>query len=122
MPKKKGTQESVIQEVLVNVAEVQLAAFKAGISFWDAWVEQASRFTEVASKGLSTIKANPAAANTVLLKITDASRENLRAMEVLPMHAAKRFIEELEKFKKTGRRSKKRGTTPRVRRAARAKN
>lgn len=121
MPKKKTSQSSDIKEILINATEVQLAGTKAGISFWRAWVDQASNFADVASNGLNTLVSNPNATDKVLLQITEASRKYAREMNDLPEIAAKRFIEALEEFRKAKKTSTKKSPSRGPKRSARVK-
>lgn len=106
MTQGESSRGADIRDVLMMAAEVQLAAFRAGIGFWGAWVEQATKFSEETSARLIEIKSNPAETNRLLLEIVDACRENLQEMINLPGHAAERFVEELDKFNKPTRRPK----------------
>ncbi len=120
MAQKKSTTDADVQDVLMDVVEVQLAAFRAGIDFWGAWVEQASKFSEDAGSRLGEIRANPSEANRLFMEIGEASRESLRAMTDLPRQAAERFIEELGKSE-PARKSAKRRARPKAKRSVRAK-
>ncbi|MDH3522186.1 MAG: hypothetical protein OES32_01240 [Acidobacteriota bacterium] len=121
MAQKKSTSDADVQNVLMDVVEVQLAAFRAGIDFWSAWVEQASKFSEDAGSRLGEIRRNPSDANRLLMEIGEASRVSLRAMTDLPRQAAERFIEELGKSEQSRASGKKGAARPKAKRSVRAK-
>ncbi|MGH6693209.1 MAG: hypothetical protein ACREF4_21280 [Gammaproteobacteria bacterium] len=77
---------------------MQLAALRAGISFWGEWIEQTSAFVQSATKSLSTINAEDQSARDVLLELVDAGRASVRSMTEIPRHTATRFLEELDKL------------------------
>ena len=114
MARAKTRGEKDIQDLVISVAEVQLATIHAGIDFWSGWVKQATEFSKVADRGLKRIKKSPEDSAEILLEITDASQEHLRTMMELPRQAAIRFADELKA--QQGRGSKKTR-----KRAARAK-
>jgi hypothetical protein len=83
---------------LTDAIEVQLAALKAGISFWSEWVEHTAAFVQSASKTLSTINSDEQNAKDLVLELVDAGRASVRALTEIPRHTATRFIEELDKL------------------------
>ena len=98
MPETEQNREEDLRRLLTDAIEVQLAALKAGISFWSEWIEQTSTFVQSATKSLSTIKAEDQEAKDVLLELVDAGRASVRSMTEIPRHTATRFIEELDKL------------------------
>jgi hypothetical protein len=138
------TREEDLRRLLTDAIEVQLAALKAGISFWSEWIEQTSAFVQSATKTLSGINAEEQQAKDVLLELVDAGRASVRSMTEIPRHTAIRFVEELDRLEqrkqdtprpaasasppeKTGARSRpsarkaKAPSAPRPRRASRVK-
>ncbi len=140
------SREEALRRLLADAVEVQLAALKAGISFWTEWIEQTSVFVQSATKSLSTFNAEDQETKDVLLELVDAGRASIRAMTEIPRNTATRFIEELDRIeeqkaeaakkaakkrprKKSAkkaasakRKAKKRGTAKRPRRATRVKD
>lgn len=140
------SREEALRRLLADAVEVQLAALKAGISFWTEWIEQTSVFVQSATKSLSTFNAEDQETKDVLLELVDAGRASIRAMTEIPRNTATRFIEELDRIeeqkaeatkkaakkrprkkspKKTAsakRKAKKRGSAKRPRRATRVKD
>ncbi len=98
MPETEQNREEDLRRLLTDAIEVQLAALKAGISFWSEWIEQTSTFVQSATKSLSTIKAEDQEAKDVLLELVDAGRASVRSMTEIPRHTATRFIEELDRL------------------------
>ncbi|MDN5864407.1 MAG: hypothetical protein L0I62_04235 [Gammaproteobacteria bacterium] len=137
MPANEANREDELRDLLTEAITVQLAALKAGISFWEEWVEQASAFVESATDTLSAINSGDRNTDDALLDLLDRARASARAMTLIPQHAATRFLEELDAAGgkrpvsgKSGRTKKTSGhsTTgrsgarkPRPKRAARAK-
>ena len=121
MDKKTTSQETDIQAILVNAVEVQLATFRAGIDFWANWAELATKFSDESIRRLNEIQSNPDETNRLLLEITDASRETIRAMTDLPRNTAERFISELDKFEKSKNSSKSTSPRPKAKRVVRSK-
>jgi hypothetical protein len=91
------TREEDLRRLLTDAIEVQLAALKAGISFWTEWIEQTSEFVQSATKTLSAINTEDPPKD-VLLELVDAGRASMRAITEIPRHTAARFIEELDKL------------------------
>lgn len=121
MTTNNSTRQSDAEDLLMEAIEVQLAALRAGIEFWSTWIEQSTKFSEEAIKRLTEIKANPADSSRLLLEITDASRESLRAMTRLPRITAESFIKELDYFEQARKTTAEGGATKRPKRAAKAK-
>jgi hypothetical protein len=88
-----------LRRLLTDAIEVQLAALKAGISFWTEWIEQTGEFVNSATKALASINAEDQQAKDVLLELVDAGRASMRSMTEIPRHSALRFIEELDRVK-----------------------
>lgn len=84
-----------IREVLIDAAEVQLAALRAAVTFWAAWAERTSTLVATATRKLEAMRAGEAEPGDVVLEVVDVGRETLRTMTELPQSAASRFIDEL---------------------------
>jgi hypothetical protein len=97
MPSNGQNREDDLRQLLTDAIEVQLAALKAGISFWSEWIEQTSVFVQAATKTLSEINSSDGTKDS-LLELVDAGRASLRALTEIPRHTATRFIEELDKL------------------------
>ena len=98
MPETELSREEDLRRLLTDAIEVQLAALKAGISFWSEWIEQTSAFVQSATKTLSTINAEDQPAKDLLLELVDAGRASVRSMTEIPRHTATKFIEELDRL------------------------
>ena len=92
------SREEDLRRLLTDAIEVQLAALRAGISFWTEWIEQTSTFVQSATESLSRIAAEGQSTKDVLLELVDAGRASVRSMTEIPRHTATRFIEELDKI------------------------
>jgi Fic family protein len=90
------SREEELRDLLTDAIEVQLAALKAGISFWSEWIEETSAFVQSATDSLSAINSGDQKTEDVLLELLDRGRESARAMTEIPRHTATRFIEELD--------------------------
>jgi ERCC4-related helicase len=114
MAETETNREEELRRLLTDAIEVQLAALKAGISFWTEWIEQTSTFVTSASKTLSSINTEDPQAKDLLLELVDAGRASARAMTEIPRHTATRFLEELdrldEKKKEAGKSAAKKAT------------
>ena len=98
MPHTAPTREDDLRQLLTDAIEVQLAALKAGISFWTDWIEQTSAFVQSATNSLSTLSKDDHTTKDSLLELVDAGRASLRSMTEIPRHTASRFIEELDRL------------------------
>jgi hypothetical protein len=98
MPETEPNREADLRRLLQDAIEVQLAALKAGISFWTEWIEQTSEFVQTATKSLANISAEDAKTRDVLLELVDAGRASVRSMTEIPRNTATRFIEELDRL------------------------
>lgn len=88
-----------LRRLLTDAIEVQLAALRAGISFWTEWIEQTGEFVNTATRTLASINAEDQQAKDVLLELVDAGRASMRSMTEIPRHSALRFIEELDRVR-----------------------
>ena len=97
MPDTAQSREEDLRQLLTDAIEVQLAALKAGISFWTDWIEQTSVFVQSATKTLSSINSEDHQTKDSILELVDAGRASLRSMTEIPRNTAAKFIEELDK-------------------------
>jgi hypothetical protein len=104
MPEAETGREEELRSLLTDAIKVQLAALKAGISFWSEWIEEASSFVQSATDSLSSINAGSKKTEDALLELLDKGRASARTMTEIPRHTATRFIEELDaaEAKRTG--------------------
>jgi hypothetical protein len=96
MAETELSREEDLRQLLTDAIEVQLAALKAGISFWTDWIEETSEFVQSATKALANINAEDAKTRDVLLELVDAGRASVRSMTEIPRNTANKFIEELD--------------------------
>lgn len=123
-------REEDLRRLLQDAIEVQLAALKAGISFWTEWIEQTSAFVQTATTSLANISSEDAKTRDVLLELVDAGRASVRSMTEIPRNTANKFIEELDKLAaqqetkapKSGRRSQAKKAPVRPRRTGKVKS
>jgi hypothetical protein len=123
-------REEDLRRLLQDAIEVQLAALKAGISFWTEWIEQTSAFVQTATTSLANISSEDAKTRDVLLELVDAGRASVRSMTEIPRNTANKFIEELDKLAaqqetkapKSGRRTEGRKAAPARRRTGKVKS
>ena len=92
------TREEDLRLLLQDAIEVQLAALKAGISFWTEWIEHTTTFVQSATKTLSSINTDDPKSRDVVLELLDAGRASVRSLTDIPRHVAANFIEELDKL------------------------
>lgn len=97
MPETETNREEELRSLLTDAIEVQLAALKAGISFWSEWIDETSGFVQSATDSLSAINSGDRKTEDALLELVDAGRARARAMTEIPRHTAERFIEELDR-------------------------
>lgn len=98
MPNTDSSREDDLRQLLTDAVEVQLAALKAGISFWSEWIEHTSTFVQSATSTLSSINTEDPKSREVVLELLDAGRASLRSLTEIPKHTASHFIAELDKF------------------------
>ncbi len=137
MPDTEPTRDEDLRLLLTDAIEVQLAALKAGISFWTEWIEHTTTFVQSATKTLTSINTDDPKSRDVVLELLDAGRASVRSLTEIPRHTASHFIEELDKFaaqkarRTSAKRSSggtapataaKRSAAPRRKRAGRAKS
>ncbi len=93
-----STREEDLRALLTDAIEVQLAALKAGITFWTEWIDHTSTFVQSATKTLASINTDDPKSRDVVLELLDAGRASVRSLTEIPRHTAAHFIEELDKF------------------------
>ncbi len=107
MPETDPNREEDLRLLLTDAIEVQLAALKAGISFWSEWIEQTAAFVQSATKSLTSINTDDPKSKDIVLELLDAGRASVRSMTEIPRHTATRFIEELDKLEEKKTAAKK---------------
>jgi len=82
--------------VLVQSAQVQLAAYKAAVEFWGQWAHGATKWSKALDKGLQDYKKDPSKSQQVLNEIGDAAKVHFSDVAKLPQTAWQKFIAEME--------------------------
>ncbi len=108
-----GEQTEQIRDVLVETAQTELAAVNAGIAFWSAWVESATKFSGEATRVLAAIASGEEPSDDGLGSLVDSSRQFIREMAELPERTAHRFNSELEKLTSSERKGARKRQSPR---------
>src|SRR6266849_7801136 len=85
-----------VREILINVVEVELAALRAAVSFWQHWIEHTSNYVKTTSEALGTMRSTGKTFDQVLLEVVDAGRETMRLMTDVPRKSAEDFLRDLE--------------------------
>lgn len=95
-----------VQDVLMELARVQVAALNAGIEFWKSWINHASEFSTSVNDQL--FKASQSKGNTddIIGNITDSSRKFIREVSTLPGLYSKQFENELSKRSGSAKKTK----------------
>ncbi len=119
MAVNQSSKSSVIKDILMDIAEVQLATFNAGIEFWSQWIKQTTQLSKILEKNLDTFKKNPDKPADILLDIAETNRVYLRDMSGLPKDVARKFVSEIDRLQK--KRSPVKKTSAKPKRRARAK-
>jgi hypothetical protein len=94
------TKNDDVRQVIIEAANVQVAALNAGIVFWSAWVDGASKFAQSISTELLELAKTPGKTDDAIGRFTDLTREYLRKMSELPNTAVARFNAEAGKAAK----------------------
>ncbi len=94
---KETKETSELKDVFIETMRVQLAAMEAGITFWSAWVESASKFAIGADQEFLRIIQGGSEADQAIGHLTDLSREYLRKVTELPAQAVAEFNARIEK-------------------------
>ncbi len=115
MPNTDANREDDLRQLLTDAVEVQLAALKAGISFWSEWIEHTSTFVQSATEALSSITTEDPKSRDVVLELLDAGRASLRSLTEIPKHTATHFVAELDRL------AAQRAAAPRATAAKRSK-
>ncbi|MCC6316989.1 MAG: hypothetical protein IT361_04785 [Gemmatimonadaceae bacterium] len=97
MTETELSREDDLRQLLTDAIEVQLAALKAGITFWTEWIEQTSAFVQSATRTLANLDTDEPTKD-VILELVDAGRANARAITEIPRHSATKFLEELDRI------------------------
>jgi hypothetical protein len=87
--------QDAIRTVMLESANVQLAAMKAGIAFWREWVDVATEMSDLLGSELATIARPDAAVDASVGKLTDASLTYIRRVTEISNTAIAQFRKEL---------------------------
>ncbi len=102
-------ENDAIRTIMLESANVQLAALKAGITFWQKWVEVAGEFSKQLTSELDVISRPEAPVDVSVGRLTDSSLTYLRRMTELSTTAMTQFQKDLEPAR--GRASKRARST-----------
>jgi hypothetical protein len=95
-----ATQSEEIQNIVVEVARIQLAALRAALKFWGGWVESADKYAEKIGAELEKVSQGGVVSKNVVGQLTDFSREYLREITTLPNLALENLTSEVDKISK----------------------
>lgn len=124
MTTKQPSDNSAVRQILKETIEVQLASLRAGVAFWQEWINNSSQFAEVISKGMLDINDDPKTSDKVLAELSDAGKVYMRKLLELPVIATETFKNELNSIAEERNKNSKAENSPTSKRsrAAKAKN
>ena len=98
-----STTTQQLQDLTIEALRVQIAATTSMIKFWTSWAQSAEKFAKDLSDELDRISKGEPQSESLLVRLSDLTREQLREMGKLPNVAAEHFKAEIDKLPKPKR-------------------
>jgi hypothetical protein len=128
MPNKSESTSVDLQKVLTGAVALELKVVKAGIDYWQTWMNQAAKLSDIAGDTLEAIRGRKATASGTARRLNEFGKENARVFTNLSSRLSERYFSELgrlaealeTKERKASPASKPKRTTRKKKRAAKS--
>jgi hypothetical protein len=84
-----------LQELITGAARLELRALNAGVEYWQAWINQAAKLSNIASDTLQAIQDDKASLSDTARRLADFGKDNAEVFGALSTRLGKRYYEEL---------------------------
>ena len=98
MANRSSTNSIDVQELITEVAKVELKALNSGIECWQAWINQVAKLSNIAADTLQAIQDDKASLSDTARRLTDFGKENTDVLRDLSSRLSKRYFDELDRL------------------------
>ena len=105
-----------LQELVTQVARVELKAVNSGIECWQVWINQVAKLSNIASDTLQAIQDDKASLSDTARRLTAFGKDNTEVLRDLSSRLSKQYFDELERLANIADKSDERATASRAKR------
>jgi hypothetical protein len=98
MATETATTSVDIQRLLTGAAKLELKALIAGVEYWQTWINQAAKFSNIASDTLNALEQDKASLSDTMRRFTDFGKDNTQVFAALSNRLGQAYYEELGRF------------------------
>lgn len=118
MEKRSAAKSIDLQELITQVARVELKAVNSGIECWEVWIKQVAKLSNIASDTLQAIQDDKASLSDTARRLTAFGKENTEVLRDLSSRLSKQYFDELERLADVADKNDERVTASRAKRRA----
>ena len=92
----EATSSSIdVQQLLTGAAKLELKALLAGVEYWQTWINQAAKLSNIASDTLTALQHDKASLSDTLRRLTDFGKDNTQVFAALSNRLGQSYYDEL---------------------------
>ena len=118
MANRSATKSIDLQELITQVARVELKAVNSGIECWQVWINQVAKLSNIASDTLQAVQDDKASLSDTARRLTAFGKENTEVLRDLSSRLSKQYFDELERLADVADKNDERATASRAKRTA----
>lgn len=118
MENRSAAKSIDLQELITQVARVELKAVNSGIECWQVWINQVAKLSNIASDTLQAIQDDKASLSDTARRLTAFGKENTEVLRDLSSRLSKQYFDELERLADVADKNDERPTASRAKRTA----
>jgi hypothetical protein len=98
MASRSSLKSIDLQELITEAARLELKTLNAGVEFWQVWINQAAKLSNVASDTLQAIQDDKASVFDTAGRLSEFGKENANVFGELSSRLSKSYFEELDRL------------------------
>ena len=118
MANRSAAKSIDLQELITQVARVELKAVNSGIECWQVWINQVAKLSNIASDTLQAVQDDKASLSDTARRLTAFGKENTDVLRDLSSRLSKQYFDELERLADVADKNDERATASRAKRTA----
>jgi hypothetical protein len=118
MANRSAAKSIDLQELITQVARVELKAVNSGIECWQVWINQVAKLSNIASDTLQAIQDDKASLSDTARRLTAFGKDNTEVLRDLSSRLSKQYFDELERLADVADKNDERATASRAKRTA----
>ena len=116
MANRSAAKSIDLQELITQVARVELKAVNSGIECWQVWINQVAKLSNIAGDTLQAIQDDKASLSDTARRLTAFGKENTDVLRDLSSRLSKQYFDELERLADVADKNDERATASRAKR------